>query len=210
MRSELGKTPDRWAMLNDLALPWVEARYRSEIFQGILDGSLDDQIMRRWIEQDFLYLHVYSRVLGRLAWQAPDHHIKTIVDGAHHTIHREVDQIRDLGVLFNASFDDLTMSPACSGYTSHLLANSEIYDRGIISVMPCMIGFAAMGMTLTRPDEPRYRQWIDTYSDGDFQAYTARFRELVNDLTISDSDATGIFETGMRYELQLWTDAACI
>lgn len=197
-------------MLNDLARPWVEARYRSEIFQGILDGSLDDQVMRRWIEQDFLYLHVYSRVLGRLAWQAPDHHIATIVDGAHHTIHREVDQIRDLGVLFDASFDDLTMSAACSGYTSHLLVNSEIYDRGIISVLPCMIGFAAMGMTLNRPDEPRYRRWIDTYSAGDFQSYTARFRAVVDDLTISDSEASEIFETGMRYELQLWTDAASV
>jgi len=195
-------------MLNDLARPWIEDRYRSEIFQRILDGTLDERVMRRWIEQDFLYLHVYSRVLGRLAWQAPDHHIATIIDGAHHTIHREVEQIRDLGMLFDACFDDLTMSTACRGYTSHLLDSSEVYERGIVSVIPCMIGFAAMGLTLTRPDEPRFRRWIDTYSTGDFQSYTARFRAVVNDLTISDADAMAVFETGMEYELQLWTDAA--
>ena len=197
-------------MLNQLARPWVEARYRSDMFQGILNGTLDDRIMRRWIEQDYLYLHVYSRVLGRLAWKAPDHHIDTIVDGAHHTIHREVDQIRELGSLFGASFDQVAMSSACSGYTAHLIDSSESYDRGVIAVLPCMIGFAAVGITLTRPDEPRFRQWIDTYSADDFQSYTARFRELVNELSISDEEAQRTFETGMGYELELWTDAATI
>ncbi|MEQ8438539.1 MAG: hypothetical protein RIB65_13680 [Ilumatobacter fluminis] len=194
-------------MLASVARPWVARRSESATFRGIVDGTLDDRVMRTWVEQDFLYLQVYGRVLARLAWSAPDRHIATIIEVAHDAIGREVDQIRALGQLFDAELDACSMNAACRAYTDYLIEHSADYQHGIVAVAPCMIGFAAIGITLERPDEPRYRRWIDTYSVGDFQQTTRRFGSVVDDLDLDDATAVAIFEDGMRHEAAMWRGA---
>lgn len=207
MRSGTSKAPGLHASLTERARPWVHARADSPAFRGILTGTLDPAVMRRWIEQDHLYLHTYSRVLARLASLAPDRHLATLIDGAHYTIHTEVRQIRELAEIFGADLGTAEMGEACHGYTAHLIDNSDNLETGVVAVLPCMVGFSAIGLTLDPPTEPRYRRWIEMYASGDFQEYTARFARIVDDLDIDEAAAIEIFETGMAFEMALWDDA---
>lgn len=208
MRSGTSKATGLHGLLTDRARPWVHARADSPTFREILAGTLDPAVMARWIEQDHLYLHTYSRVLARLASLAPDHHLATLIDGAHYTIHTEVRQIEELAQIFEADLETVEMGEACRGYTRHLADNSNRFETGVIAVLPCMVGFSAIGLTLDPPSEPRYRRWIEMYAAGDFQEYTARFSQIVDDLDIDESLAIEVFETGMAFEMALWDDAA--
>jgi thiaminase/transcriptional activator TenA len=203
-----GKADGRHRILTDHARPFIEARADSTTFRGILDGTLDPRVMRRWIEQDHLYLHTYARVLARLASQAPDRHVATLVDGAYYTIHTEVPRIAELAELFGADLRDVEMGAACRGYTSHLLDHADRLETGVLAVLPCMIGFAAIGLTVEPPAEPRYRRWIEMYAAGDFQEYTARFADVVDDVGLDGDAALAVFEAGLRFEMALWDEAA--
>jgi len=49
------------------ARPIWDAQVEHPFVQGIANGSLDEQIFKRWILQDYLYLKEFARVF---AWAA--------------------------------------------------------------------------------------------------------------------------------------------
>lgn len=194
--------------LTRLARPWVTAKLADPIFGALIDGTLDPAVMRRWLEQDHIYLRAYARVFARLASLAPNRHVETLVDGAHYTLHTELARLTELAGLFDADLTQSDVGVACANYTGHLTASAERYESGAVAVVPCMIGFSAIGLVIEPPAEPRYRRWVEIYSAGDFQGYSARFAELIDDLDISWDEATSIFEAGMAMEVAMWNEAA--
>jgi len=200
--------PGLHAHLESVARPWVETRHASPVIRGIFDGSLDPAVMRQWLEQDYFYLHAYARAFARLAALAPNHHFATLIDGAHYTVHSEFGHLRQLGKLFDADLSGQDPRAACSEYINYLYDNTATFEAGVVAVSPCMVGFAALGMSVDLPAEPRYRQWVQIYSASDFQGYSLRFAEVVDDLDIDRREAVTIFERGMELEFALWDDAS--
>jgi thiaminase/transcriptional activator TenA len=196
------------AQLKHAARPWVEARHASPVVRGIFNGTLDPAVMRRWIEQDHIYLHTYARVLAQLAALAPDRHMTTLIDGAHYTVHTEVGRLTQLAALFDADLSTQEMGTACAAYVGYLTENSTRFETGVVAVLPCMIGFAALGLSVEMPPDPRYRQWVEIYSESDFQGYAARFEAIVDDLDLEQNTAAEIFGRGMAMEQALWDEAA--
>ena len=194
--------------LTNLARPWVTAMVADPVVGALLDGTLDPAVMRRWLEQDQIYLRTYARVFARLASLAPDHHVQTLVDGAHYTLHTELPRLTELAGLFDADLTRSDVGVACAEYTGHLTASAERYESGAVAVLPCMMGFSAIGLVVEPPTEPRYRRWVEIYSAGDFQGFSARFADLVDDLDISWDEAAAIFESGMAMEVAMWNEAA--
>jgi thiaminase (transcriptional activator TenA) len=194
--------------LTEIARPWIKARMDNPVVTALLEGTLEPAIMRRWVEQDHLYLRTYARVFARLASLAPDDHVATLIDGAHYTLHTEMARLSELADLFGADLTAPAMGTACADYTRHLTTNADSYERGAIAVLPCMIGFSAIGIMIEPPNDPRYRRWVEMYSSGDFQEYAARFAALVDDLAVDRGDAVSIFETGMGMEVAMWDEAA--
>ncbi len=74
-------------------------------------------------------------------------------------------------------------------------------------MVPCMMGFATLGISITPPNEPRYRQWVETYSSADFQGYTDQYSKVVDALEISYETAETIFVQGMQHEFNFWDEA---
>ena len=194
--------------LTNLARPWVTAKLADPILGALLDGTLDPAVMRRWLEQDHIYLRIYARVFARLASLAPDDHVLTLVDGARYTMDTELARLTELAGLFDADLTQSDVGVACAEYTAHLTATAERYESGAVAVLPCMMGFSALGMVIEPPTEPRYRRWVEIYAAGDFQDYSARFAELIDDLDIRRDEASSIFETGMAMEVAMWNEAA--
>jgi thiaminase/transcriptional activator TenA len=53
--------------LFEAARPIWEAQLEHPFVQGIAAGDLDDDVFRRWVVQDYLYLQEFARVF---AWAA--------------------------------------------------------------------------------------------------------------------------------------------
>ncbi len=193
--------------LRDVATPWLERKYRHPALIQLFEGSLDPRIMRYWLEQDYQYLLEYVRSFVRIASHAPEGHLATLVDGAHYTLNIEIPRLKQLGELFSTTYINRNTGQSCKDYTNYLKLYSSEYESGVISMVPCMMGFATLGISISPPDEPRYRQWIETYASADFQGYTDRYSKVVDALEISDETAESIFVQGMQHELNFWDEA---
>ena len=200
-------SPHLYQHLRDVANPWLEKKYRHKALIQLFDGSLDSRIMRYWLEQDYQYLLEYARSFSRIASHAPEEHLLTLVEGAHYTLTVELPRLKQLGELFSARYTNSFRGDSCADYTAYLKKYSSKYESGIISMVPCMMGFSTLGISISPPDEPRYRQWVETYSSEDFQGYTNQYSKLVDALDMPYETAESIFVEGMQHELNFWDEA---
>lgn len=200
--------PALYDHLKEVAKPYIEEKYARPVVRGIFDGTLDPAVMRHWLEQDYLYLLDYARAFASLASMAPDDHVATLVDGAHYTLHDELELHRSIAADFDADLAGVTKGPVCSEYTTYLAEVSAHYPLGVVRLLPCMLGFAALGLTVNVPDEPRYRRWVETYSSAEFQGYSARYAAVVNAAGPPTDRAEAVFVEGMQLELAFWDEAA--
>ena len=85
------------AHLESIGRPLLDEQLAHPTVRGIAAGTLPDDDLPSWLEQDFLFLLDYVRVFSRLAWQAPDGHLGDLVDLAHETLHGELELHRVAG-----------------------------------------------------------------------------------------------------------------
>ncbi|MFC4054754.1 TenA family protein [Actinomadura syzygii] len=194
------------AHLEKIGRPLVDEQLEHPTVRGIAQGDLDEAVFRSWLEQDYLFLHDYTRVFSRLAWKAPAAHLGDLVDLAHATYRGELDLHRSLSASFDADLDGATKGPACAAYTSFLLESAADYAGGLAALYPCMWGYSTLGRLLADdpPAEPRYRRWVDTYADPGFAELTARIAQMIDESGADPATAERLFLDGMRHELAFW------
>lgn len=194
------------ARLEELGRPLVDEQLRHPTVAGIRRGDLDPAVFRAWLEQDYLFLLDYVRVFARLAWQAPAAHLGDLVDLAHSTLHEELSLHRSLAGEFGADLAGAVKGPACAAYTAFLLDAAAAYGDGLAALYPCMWGYSTLGAILAErpPAEPRYRRWVETYSDPAFGALTRRCAQMLEDAAPDPGRAERLFLEGMRHELAFW------
>jgi len=194
------------AHLEELGRPLVEEQLKHPTVAGIARGDLDEAVFRSWLEQDYLFLLDYVRVFSRLAWQAPDAHLGDLVDLAHSTFHEELSLHRSLSDGFGADLDGARKGPACAAYTEFLLERASSYGEGLAALYPCMWGYSTLGARLAEnpPAEPRYRRWVETYSDPDFAALARRIGQMIDEADPDRAAAERAFLEGMRHEVAFW------
>ena len=192
------------ADLRALGRPLLDAQLAHPTVEGIARGDLAEPVFRSWLEQDYLFLLDYVRVFSRLAWQAPPDHLGDLVDLAHETLHGELDLHRSLAASFEADLAGATKGPACAAYTAFLLDAAADYGVGLAALYPCMWGYSTLGQLLPRPDEPRYRRWVDTYADPAFAALAERCGQMLDEASPDPDAAREAFLTAMDHELAFW------
>ncbi|RJO70153.1 transcriptional regulator [Nocardia panacis] len=195
------------AHLERIGRPLIEEQLAHPTVAGIARGDLPDPVFRSWLEQDYLYLLDYVRVFSKLAAQAPDTHLGYLVDLAHATFHDELALHRALAAEFDADLDNATKGPACQAYTTFLLAAAADYAEGLAALYPCMWGYTTIGAALAEnpPADPRYRRWIDTYTDPTFLSLTTRCARLLDESAPPRARAESLFMAAMRHELAFWS-----
>lgn len=194
------------------------AQQRHPFVRGIGDGTLDKELFRFWIRQDYLFLIEYARLLGLAAARAPDlatmGHFAELLD---ETLRVEMDLHRsycgDLGIE-PADLESEEMAPTTRGYTDFLLRTAAIGDFAelLAALLPCMWGFSEIGLRLAaagRPEDEGYARWIDMYSSAEFTGLVDWLRELTDrigaDLPAAARDRVReVFLTSARYELAFW------
>lgn len=195
--------------LQATGLPLLHEQLVHPTVVGIARGDLPESTFRSWLEQDYLFLLDYVRVLARLAWQAPRPHLGALVDLAHSTWHDELDLHRSLAAESGADLEHARKGPACSAYTEFLLEAAAEYATGLAALLPCLWGYSSLGRMLPRPTEPRYARWVDTYADPRFAALAERCARMLDEATPSDDPtfptrAEEAFLSSMCYELAFW------
>ncbi|MET9342734.1 TenA family protein [Nonomuraea sp. NPDC003804] len=194
------------AELHATGRPLLDAQLAHPTVVGIGRGDLEEKVFKSWLEQDWLFLHDYVRVFARLAWQAPAAHLGDLVDLAHTTYHDELSLHRSLSASFDADLDGARKGPACAAYTAFLLESAADYAEGLAALYPCMWGYSTLGRILAenKPEEPRYRAWVDTYADPGFAALTERIAGMIDEAAPDLGRAKELFTEGMRHELAFW------
>src|SRR5689334_15224286 len=154
---------------------------------GIADGSLPPERFVYFVEQDRLYLRVYSRALSFTAGHAESPADTAVFTGSASNaiavesgMHREL--LSGFGVDPEAGHEEL--SPSGELYAQTILAHTcrGPFSEAVAAVLACFWVYAEMGHDLKQkgsPD-PRYQRWIDTYGDPNFAETVAKVLAIVD------------------------------
>lgn len=195
-----------------------ERQHQHPFVTGIGDGTLDIDLFRSWVRQDYLFLIEYGRVLSLCASRAPDlATMRRFAELAHETLGTEMDLHRsycaDLGIDAR-KLESEAPARATRAYTDFLVRTAAHGDfaEAAAAVLPCMWGFSEIGRRLAergRPDDARYAAWVDMYASDGFADLAAWCREVVDRAGEGASAATAAsmreaFRVSSAYELAFW------
>src|SRR6266540_3724583 len=178
--------------LFEIGRPYVERQLDHPTVRGIAEGTLDERRFRAWLAQDYLFLLDYVRLFALAAARAPDAAtLGRLVDLAHSTLHDELSLHRSYAARFGlteAELEGTAKSPACAAYTDFLLRTAALgeYAEIVAALLPCMWGYSELGRAMAErglPEEPRYRQWVQTYADPGFADLAAWCADLLDNAT---------------------------
>ncbi len=162
----------------------AEACLEHGFVRGIADGSLDEQIFRRYVAQDAFYLESFARAyaLGAARSQRFED-----VQAFHSLLGGVVEEKKMHGRYAESlgiSLSDVVPNQACTAYTDFLL--STAWQRGVdetlAAMTPCMRLYMFLGCKLAErgPHGHGYQDWIRTYSSEEFFDLVAKIEALLD------------------------------
>ncbi len=148
--------------------------------RGIGSGDLSRDRFIHYLEQDYVYLVEFGRVLGIASAKSED--LADMVYFAkllHATLEIEMDLHRRTCADFGISAESLDrVQPALvtTAYADYLVRTC--YEGRLVDVLgallPCEAGYLEIAETLKNhgaPSNPHYKDWIDTYSSPMFREF---------------------------------------
>jgi thiaminase (transcriptional activator TenA) len=198
------------ALWNDNA-DLAEACLRHPFVQGIATGDLARERFVCYIEQDAYFLEGFARAYAVGLAKAPDSatmaEIRTLLDG----VFEELELHRGYAERWGARLDP-EPARATLSYTDFLLrvAWSEPVGRIMAAMAPCMRLYAYLGQQLApvTVDASPYREWVETYSDPDFEGLARRMESLLDAHDDDSADLARRYRTAMTLEHDFFDQAA--
>jgi thiaminase/transcriptional activator TenA len=207
----------------DEAIGRNESAWKRELehpfVRGIADGTLPEDRFRFYLQQDYVFLIAYCRVLAAAVAQSDDLETKTrFSELLHATLTTEMEIHRSTCASYGVSAEELEQTkPAldCSAYTGHLLEAAQEGSLAILcaALLPCAVGYARIGRELAsrseRPSVPAYSNWVEAYGSTEFQDYAEWLAVLTDQLADSADAETrdrmlATFEQSVRHEIAFW------
>lgn len=201
--------------------PWFDAIMAHPFVMSLSDGTLPEAMFTRYLLDDAHFLIGYARALAALA-------TRTTTPGGGAMLARAaanaVEAERQLHVGFLAprgidseASDAAEPSPTCRGYTGTLQADAMFapLEVGMAGILPCFRVYAEVGRSLLATDPAPthpFLQWIETYSDPDFdqavkeaEAYTDELAREASEHRVAQMRIA--YHRATRFEWMFW-DAA--
>lgn len=201
---------------------WRKAHQDHRFVIAMGDGTLSLERFQYYMQQDYLFLIDYARVLALAAAKSPAldsmGHWAALLD---ETLNSEMELHRGFCADFGISVDDLEATepmPATIAYTDHLLRSAYDGDIHVLSaaLLPCQWGYDEIGRMLAKvqkaPENSFHARWIAGYNSAGYQQMTTWLRGFVDELGSSATDQQkermlSAFRESTRYEYLFW-DAA--
>ncbi len=200
------------------AKPIWEAQVRHPFVAGIGDGSLDEDMFKRWVLQDYRYLKEFARVfawavakaerLESMGWYAAVLNL---------TLNTEMELHRKYAARFGLQPADLEaaeMWPTTRAYTDFLVRTAADGDMAdlVAALLPCAWGYVHVAQQLAKgrpPQDQRYADWIAQYSSDEFAEATEWLKAEMNRLAATAPPEkrerlTELFLVSSRYEWRFW------
>ena len=188
--------------------------------KGIGDGTLNKDSFKFFIEQDYLFLIEYSKILALATAKSPDYKTmssfsKLLEETLNNEITLHIVYCEKLEITLT-DLQNTQPAPAMESYTNFLvkIAYEGEFAEIIAALLPCMLTYAEIGLELKQNNiennDPLYNEWIEMYSDSEFVNLAHWLRDLVN-TTASNSSHLQIkkmkkaYIDSCRFELDFWT-----
>lgn len=195
--------------------PLWKAIHAHPFVTGIGDGSLPHEPFAYYLAQDYVYLDGFSRVLAVGAAKAHGlDDMRRLSQLLHATLEGEMDLHRRTCRAFGIDDDELEdTAPALvtTAYTSFLLRSCHEggFEDVVTVLLPCAAGYVEIARALRErglPDDPHYRDWIETYTDPGMVELVDWLVAQVDAVGTHASEASkarwhGLYETSARFEL---------
>ena len=205
-------------ILRKHADPIWEANFKHPFVQGIGDGSLQIDIFKHYLRQDYAYLMGFARFFGVAAAKGETlAQMQTLAKILETTLNVEMDLHRQICADFDIRPEELEATrpaPYCQAYVSYLLANAYQGDMVDIlaALLPCSWGYVEIANRLKKiglPEEKHYRQWIETYSSREFWDLNEWLKSEFDRLAASVSEEKAqklqdIFSYSSLWEYMFW------
>ncbi len=204
--------------LYEAARPIWDAQLEHPFVRGIAEGTLEVEIFKNWVRQDYLYLKEFARVFAWAAAKARRlESMGWYAAGLHLTLNTEMELHRQYAARFGltpAELEAEEMWPTTRAYTDFLVRTAADGDMAelVAALLPCAWGYVYIAQRMAEgepPEDARYADWIRLYSSPEFaeaaewlkgemnrlaENATAEKRERLKDLFVLSS----------RYEWQFW------
>ncbi len=200
------------------AKPIWDAQLQHPFVAGIGDGTLDPEVFKRWVLQDYRYLKEFARVfawavakaegLDSMGWYAAVLNL---------TLNTEMELHRGYAARFGLTPEDLEaveMWPTTRAYTDFLVRTAADGDMAdlVAALLPCAWGYVHVARQLARgapPRDQRYADWIAQYASDEFAEAAEWLKAEMNRLAANASPEkrarlTELFVVSSRYEWVFW------
>ena len=199
-----------WEENADLARAALEHRF----VRGLADGSLPLETFQGYVAQDAFFLEAFVRAYALALAHSPDRggirDFAELLDGALEELELHGRYAERWGV----ELGDVVPGEATLAYTDFLLATATLRSVGEIcaAMTPCMRLYAFLGQSLAATgggEGNAYAEWIETYSDPDFEALATRLEDLLNRCVVETPAVRAAYRRAMNLELSFFeTNAA--
>ncbi|HZY65047.1 MAG TPA: TenA family protein [Rubrobacteraceae bacterium] len=170
-----------WAENADLTQEALGHRF----VRGIADGTLPLESFQEYVAQDAFFLESFARAYALALARTPDagnlHDFAELLAG----VLEELKLHEGYAARWNVDLGEAVPGKATLAYTDFLLATASLGSVGqtCAAMTPCMRLYAFLGQSLAEEgvgqDNP-YAEWVETYSDPEFEALAARLEELLD------------------------------
>lgn len=197
----------------EAALPTYNAILEQPFIEELIAGTLDREKFNYYIRQDAVYIKNYSRVLASIASRSADTEtIEAFIKYADMSVATEK-AMHD--VYLAECGREVETSPTNLLYMSYLSAQSiEPVEVQAAAVLPCFWVYLAVGKYIAaQAVAPNpYSQWIDTYSDPEFDYVTQQAIALCDKMAENASPEirrrmTEAYITATKMEWLFWDSA---
>jgi thiaminase (transcriptional activator TenA) len=204
--------------LFEAARPIWDAQLEHPFVRGIADGSLDPEVFKRWVLQDYLYLKDFVRIFAWAVAKADRLESMNWYAGVLNlTLNTEMELHRQYAARFGLTAADLEREriwPTTRAYTDFLVRTAADGDMAdlVAALLPCAWGYVyiAQGMAKGQPPEDaRYADWIAQYASPEFAEAAEWLRAEMDRLAEGTSleqrkRLEELFVLSSRYEWQFW------
>ncbi len=180
--------------------------------QGLAQGTLPREAFLFYLQQDYVYLLEYTRAMSiALARMEQEADMAWFARLIHDTLNFEMDLHRrtcERAGIPRTTLESTEPTLTTTAYTSYLvrLATLAPVEEILAGLLPCEWGyyFVASEIGVAQPEDPFYREWIQTYRSDEFKALGDALIEMFHRRVPSEEHLTpGIrraFRTSLAFE----------
>jgi thiaminase/transcriptional activator TenA len=182
--------------------------------EGLIDGSLDLDTFKHFIQQDTLYLVDYARALLVIGSKAQEVEVmEKLIYFAQETLTTEKDMHKHYFELYNLQPTD-RKAFSTAGYGNFLIttASQRPVHEALAAMFPCFVVFYLVGQHVAKNatiENNPYKEWIDLYTSEWMDSNLDKMSTIVDEAYQSQGPTERqqmlvMFREAVRFELGFW------